>query len=366
MRTQAQSRRRFAVGVLVMLSLLAGCSIQPVRTVIVNRRGLSETTQIARVPDDAATGHEVRAGDSNSAGPMTQDVEGAGVCRVKYHRSYNRNRWMVVDGIIGNDRKYPVVLDTGASPALFVNDLHIVENKLEIQPSSGDDTNPSRWGLCRMPRLGIGEIALLNWPCLYGQQHTEVQLFGLPLAKGRAIVVGVPALRRFSYIAFDSIEKEVEFSIEEPFECGQPDLWSQYPFAIEEAPGGNAFLFVKIPIAGEQTELQLDTGSGRGLAIAEGLWEQMQHRVQITRLAETKELYPYIGWLDCRQGVIPNLSVGDRVVSRAQISVFPNGSPLLDPPAAGQGLLGMQYFSDSVLVLDFSRSLMWVKNPAGR
>jgi len=363
MRTRGQSHRRFAVGVLVMLSLLAGCSIQPVRTVIVNSRGLHEGTKVPPVPDDDAIYQEIQTGNSDSGGGMAEDIEGRGVCRVKCHRSYNRNRWMAVDGTLGNGRRYPVVLDTGASPALFVNDLHIVENKLAIDPPGANDTNPAHWGICHIPELDIGEVALLNWPCLYAEQHTELQLFGVPIAKGRAIIVGVPALQRFSYIAFDSIEKEVEFSIEEAFECGQPDLWSQYPFAIEEAPGGNAFLFVKIPIAGTETELQLDTGSGRGLAIAEALWEQMQNRVQITRLAETKELYPYIGWLDCRQGVIPNLGVGDGVVSRAQISVFPNGSPLLD---RCQGLLGMQYFSDSVLVLDFRRSLMWVKNPSGR
>jgi hypothetical protein len=49
------------------------------------------------------------------------------------------------------------------------------------------------------------------------------------------------------------------------------DLWTQYPFEIEEDLGGNVFLFVKIPIAGEEIELQLDTGSGRGLAITEEL-----------------------------------------------------------------------------------------------
>lgn len=362
MRTRGQSHRRFAVGVLVMLSVLAGCSIQPVRTVIVNGRGLDKATEVLPVPNDAETHKEIQAGNCDSAGRMVEQVQGVGVCRVKYHQSYNRNRWMAVDGALANGRKYPVVLDTGASPALFVNDLHIVENKLAIYPPGADDTNPANWGMCHIPELDIGDFALLNWPCLYAEQHTEVQLFGVPIAKSRAIIVGVPALQRFSYIAFDSIDKEVEFSTEEPFECGQPDLWSQYPFVIEKAPGGNAFLFVKIPIAGMETELQLDTGSGRGLAIGEALWEQMQNRVQLTRLAETKELYPYIGLLDCRRGMIPNLTVGDRVVSRAQISVFPNASPLLD---RCQGLLGMQYFGDSVLVLDFGRSLMWVKKPSG-
>jgi hypothetical protein len=28
-----------------------------------------------------------------------------------------------------------------------------------------------------------------------------------------------------------------------------------------------------------------------------------------------------------------------------------------------QGLLGMQYFQDTVMVLDFESKLMWIKNP---
>ena len=60
--------------------------------------------------------------------------------RIKYHSSYSANRWMVIEGKLGSGRKYPVILDTGASVALFVNDIHIMENKLAISPiNSGND-----------------------------------------------------------------------------------------------------------------------------------------------------------------------------------------------------------------------------------
>ena len=139
-------------------------------------------------------------------------------------------------------------------------------------------------------------------------------------------------------------------------------MWAQYSFVIEEGLGDNAFLFVKIPIAGELTELQLDTGSGRGLAIGEQLWEQMCTKIANIRLSKGNDLYPYIGWLECKRGVIPKLQLGSRTVKNAKISVFPNDNPLVEDCG---GLLGMQYFQDTVMVLDFERNLMWVKNQEG-
>ena len=53
-----------------------------------------------------------------------------------------------------------------------------------------------------------------------------------------------------------------------------------------------------------------------------------------------------------------SLQVGDRVIREAQVSVFPNDSPLLD---RCPGLIGMQFFRDTIVVLDFQRNLMWVK-----
>jgi hypothetical protein len=54
--------------------------------------------------------------------------------------------------------------------------------------------------------------------------------------------------------------------------------------------------------------------------------------------------------------------VGNRTVRNAKISVFPNDSPIVEHCF---GMLGMQYFEDTVMVLDFEKELMWVKNPPG-
>jgi hypothetical protein len=294
-------------------------------------------------------------------------VEQANPCRVEYHRLYTAKGFMVVEGSIGNGgRKYPVVLDTGASQSIFVKDTHILDNKLPIYPMQTDKAglNGFDLGLCHLPELQIGNVALVDWPCLYLERHTKPELFGLSIAqddiKDDSIIVGLTVLQEFKYVLFDNIRKEAEFSYNEPFEAGETGLWEKYPLLIEGDLHGNAFLFVSIPVCGEEIELQLDTGSGRGLAIREQLWEKMREKIRNIKLKEGCDLYPYIGLLPCRRGVIRELEIGGRTVKNAEVSVFPTDSPLVKNC---RGLLGMQCFRDTVIVLDFENKLMWIKNP---
>ena len=283
--------------------------------------------------------------------------------RVKYHQLYSTSRFMVVEGKVGNgSKRYPIVLDTGASQSMFVKDIHVRDNNLAVYPMETNRQNGHSLGLCHLPELQIGNAVLIDWPCLYLERQKS-ELFGLLVTNGNSkddsIILGLPALREFKYIVFDSVSKEVEFSHNEVFEPAESGQWEQYPLSIEEDFHGNTFLFVTMPVAGEETELQLDTGSGRGLAIAEGLWEGLRGKIKNVKLKRTRDLYPYIGRLTCRRGVIPKLGVGNRMVRNAQISIFPDDSPLVEDC---EGMLGMQYFQDTVMVLDFEQNLMWVMN----
>ena len=84
----------------------------------------------------------------------------------------------------------------------------------------------------------------------------------------------------------------------------------------------------------------------------------MRDNIPDVKLKSGIEIYPYIGRLRCRRGVIAELKVGERSVVNAEASVFPDESPLVEDCG---GLLGMQYFGDTVMVLDFERELMWIK-----
>jgi hypothetical protein len=351
--------------ILVVLCFLSGCTTSPSRYAIIDTPNLSNgtNTEIAKLSDTPQNLHW----------QIDDKVEQIGTFRVKYHPSYNTKRCVVVEGSIADGKKkYPVVLDTGASQGVFVNDIHVRENNLPVlRPSSGQvysvqtseaDTKDYGLGLCYVPQLRIGQMTLQDFPCWYLQRHLELKFFGLPIARDDSIIVGLKALREFGFIVFDGINREVEFSHDRVFEPDDNQVWSKYPLSIEE-DRGNAFLFVQIPIAGESMKVQLDTGSGNGLSLSEELWEKLSGKLQNVKLEQDTELYPYVGRLSCKRGVITQLQVGDRIIQKAKISIFPDGSPLLSDCDA---ILGMQYFQDTVMVLDFNNSMLWARNRVGR
>jgi len=281
-------------------------------------------------------------------------IEQAGRALLKYHPTYSTHHFAVVEGSIGpNGRKYPVVVDTGASQPVLVRKVHTSENNLRVYPLNSAGPGGGKIGLCYLPEMDLGPVRLIDWGCL----RLTPRSTGLGVRDDFA-VVGLPVLREFKYIKFDSVAGEVEFSKDSVFEPNDADSWTQYPIWVEEDLRGNVFLLTRLPVAGQQMELQLDTGSGRGLAISEELWEQLPAEAKRVHLKRTKELYPYIGNLSCRSGVLAEIPLGEKTIYNAPVSVFPDNSPLVEDYG---GLLGMQIFKQTVMVLDFENSLMWVK-----
>jgi hypothetical protein len=288
-------------------------------------------------------------------------IEQEKLCRVKFHNLYNRNFYMVVEGRVGHtSKKYPVILDTGASQSIIVEEAHISAHNLPTYSADNDIVNSSgkSFGLCYLPELNIGEITLSNLPGLYLKRKSSFNPLKLLAPRKKIVIVGLQTLMKFKYIMFDNPQKEVELSKKQLFRPKNRSLWTRYSFEIERDLGGNAFLFITVPIAGEEITLQLDTGNGRGLAIKEELWGKLSDSLGHIKLTKNKDLYPYIGNLACKRGVIPRFKVADLTVRDAKISVFPDDSPLVEDC---EGLLGMQCFQDTTIVLDFERNLMWIK-----
>jgi len=376
--------------ILVISCLPAGCALSPLRYVVVDTPCIAGRVGAGLIgPNNGPDPTQVIKTTGSQAGLHWQingTIDCAPTVRVKYHQLYAINPCMMVKGsIAGAKNDHPIILDTGASQAVFVKNTHVIESRLPVYPAETDQANSNAYGLgrCYLPQLRIGQVTLTDLPCWYLQRHIELEFFGLPIAKDDSIILGLPALRRFKYILFDSPNRQVEFSYNEAFEPGPapiapvavgqaPDKdesiaggqlvrdWSQYSLLIEEDRYGNEFAFVEIPIAGELMKVQLDTGSANALAIAERQWEILSRRVKKPRLKEGIDLYPYISQLACKRGVIRELQIGDRCIRDAKISVFPSDSPLLRQCKA---ILGTQYFQDTVIVLDFERRIMWVKNP---
>lgn len=357
----------------LILGTIAGCCINPLGYMAVNAESL-ENRADTHLIDPNFGPYSIKIiimddGRQDYFWEIDSRIEQAELCRVKYHELYSTRRFIVVEGRIGNSGKnYPVVLDTGASQSIFIKDIHVLDNNLSIYPiqTAKGGLNGYDLGLCHLPELQIGNVALVDWSCLYLERHAKPKLFGLSIAQDNieddSIILGLPALQAFKYVMFDNVRKEVEFSYNESFESGEPNLWEQYPFSIKEDTRSNTFLFVNIPVFSDEIELQLDTGSGRGLAVRQKLWEKIRKKVRNAKLKNGRDLYPYIGRLPCKRGTIAELEMGKRTINNAEISVFPNASPLMEDC---QGLLGMQYFQDTVMVLDFENKLMWIKNLQG-
>jgi len=347
----------------VLLVIHCGCSVRPVGLVMVNHKNFEADSglPVMQLQATAQLRRIVRI-DEQIEPPNPNRGQGRTTYRVSYDRSHKVNGWAVVQGRLANGNSYPVVLDTGASPPLFVNDIHIVENNLPVRPFRTSPRDPVGRGMCQLPELRIGPIVIAEWPCFYREQHFERRFLGLAGSKDKTIIAGLGVLRAFKYVAFDGINKEAEFSLDRVFEPADANAWASYPLQVEEGWQDNAYLFVIVPVAGREIRVQLDTGSGRGLAISRRCWQELSKRIPNTKLHRGKDLYPYIGWVNCRRGVIRELEVGNRTIENAMVSVFPDDSPLAEQC---NGLLGMQYFEDAIMVLDFERNLMWIKDRVG-
>jgi predicted aspartyl protease len=293
-----------------------------------------------------------------SAAEAQGQIEQTGTIRIKYHNLWNTARFMVIEGSFAdNAKKYPLILDTGATQSLFVKNSHVRDNHLPIA-SLKEEINGYNIKNCLIPQLNIGGIKFVNWPAFYLEPHTDFNPFAFLAQPDDSIIVGLPALRHFKYIVFDSETREVEFSSGKSFTPAENTSWQKYPLTIEEDLNGNAFLFVDILIAGQKVQVQLDTGNGNGLAIQQSLWNKISPNIPPVKMKKGQDFYPYIGRLNCKKTIVPQLQLGDKMVNEALVSVFPDDCPLLDESDA---LLGMNYFLDTAITLDFENSLLWVK-----
>jgi len=294
-------------------------------------------------------------------------IEQAGVCSVKYHNSWSTAGFMVVEGTINdNPSRYPVILDTGASQAVFLGKNHIRDNNLTVLPLTDNRSDGSVLDLLYLSKLNIGDIEFIDWPTFHLRPNAFAGLFGLSFNVGNFIILGLPALKEFKYITFDSIDGSVDFSYENSFFADNPRQWDKFQISIEQDFHGNAFLFVDLDIEGTTFQLQLDTGSGNGLAVSESIWRQIHANrlssgnlpAPLPKFTKASEYYPYIGNLRCKKASLPKLKIGTRTVNDAVVSVFSDDSPLM---ADCDGLVGMRCFRNTVIVLDFENSLLWIK-----
>lgn len=269
-------------------------------------------------------------------------------CRVKYRPYYvYTHPTAIVTGQIPRGKKYPVLIDSGFPSFIWVSDKIILENNLPIYPIKGIPST----GFCHLPFLKLGKVTLRNPLCMYRQQHLELQVFGIPIWREKWIIVSLGIMKDFRYILLDGVQREVELSAEQSFAPIEPNNWSQYRFTIEEDS-----LMVDIPIEGEDVHIAFDTCCSYGLTVRSKLWAKLSERVKVRGARDYKKLSGLAGWIPCKKMLIPKLAVGNKVIKNAEVLVLPE-----DKHFKMSSHLGMKFFKNTVVVLDFERNLMWVK-----
>lgn len=266
-----------------------------------------------------------------------------------------------VMGRLNNNKDYPVVIDSGNPMALIVPDTVVTDCGLEIYPM--EELGPPFGGLCHVARIEIGNMAITNPMCHYMLSHYERRVFGRTIWKQRDIILGLGLIRKFVYVLIDNITGEVEFCVKGSFDADHDSSWSQYSMSIEMDDQNQERLLVDMPIAGQARELVFDTGSACGLDMTERMWEGFSENLTVIRTRDAL-LATLLGLEPCRGIIVEKLEVGDRFINNATITVTVESDSNLSRQESIT--LGMMYFKDTVVVLDFERGLMWVKNPQSR
>jgi hypothetical protein len=276
---------------------------------------------------------------------------------MQYSRAFVRAHLVPeVEGYIGEKRRCVVALDTGASHLLLcLTQGQIVRHEVPIYPV---DLGPT-WGICQSPKIRFGNISLKQWPATCLKNMTRVKILGVPVGHKEAVIVPLPVLSKFKFMEVSTEKEYALLSAHKSFEPDDPLLWSQYDMKIRGKETEQE-LFVTIPVNGEEMHVKFDTCSSDCLDVPEVGWERLAARLADYRIFQGSSNYVAYGVHKHKSAKIKSLQVGDRVVRNAEIDIRPAASDL--PALEGDGLMGMGFFRDTTIVLDFERNILWVRN----
>jgi len=282
------------------------------------------------------------------------DIYLKGSCRVKMLE----NSWNIkVLGQVNNGKSYPVVIDTGVTDCLTVTDSLVRAADLEIYPVDGLGRNVG--GLCHIKKLKLGTLTIAHPACVYWLAHYERRVLGYTTWQEKKINLGLGLLREFSYILIDNVTREVEFAVKNSFNPQDNNQWQQYRMVTEHNEKQSSKLIIDIPIAGESRQIELDTGAASGLILTEKIWAEVSVDLRQLHEEQAQLATPLLGLLSCRKITVKELSLGSISINDAQVNIIANDTPY----GHDNFVLGMDFFKETAIVLDFKRNTFWIRNP---
>lgn len=292
------------------------------------------------------------------------DINLPDIAHAKYHEEYESHNYIVVESKMKNGKILPLIFDTGNNFGFpVVQDIHILENDLPIYQMTKEQGPESRMSLCIVDQLTFGDCQLYNYPGICWGQHTETKLLGfVPVERSNFISFPLLLMSKFKYFKFDNIRKEALFSVKKSFKPTNEEDWCQFPLYIknDDSDPDKSYLFTEITLNGVTFKPLLDTGSGSGLIMDEHLWKNVKNNFDETarkNVRITLPLYFEDNNPVCTRITVKKLQLGKFDIHEGKIIILPENKSW----EKSDCLLGMEYFCDKVIVLDFEKSRLWVK-----
>jgi hypothetical protein len=124
-----------------------------------------------------------------------------------------------------------------------------------------------------------------------------------------------------------------------------------------DEPQGQRRLHVELSLAGENIPAWLDTGNPGQLEISSRVWGKIASQIEGGEPRKSTVQYWQFGTVECEKIQVRHLMLGNLERKNVEVVVLPDGKPFYNTYA----LIGMGFFKKDVIVLDFYRHLLWVK-----
>jgi hypothetical protein len=250
-----------------------------------------------------------------------------------------------------NRCRYAAFLDSGFSGYILLTSDVVLENKFAISPISSNSTIQ---GICHIPAFNVGTAGVKDAAGFYWEKQMQFRILNIPIKKYSVILLGVQFIKTFDYVLFDNVGQEVVFSKDGAFKPDNPQLWDSFPFSIKPDSSSNERIIVQIPIAGRMFEIGFDScGAVPGLNISKSDWQVIEPKLTVTGLRNTHGISGQSGRVSFQKATVSQLTIGEKTLKNAQIHIFNEPEYV--------SMISLGYFQDTVVVLDFVNSLMWIK-----
>lgn len=266
-----------------------------------------------------------------------------------------------------NNRSYPILFDTGSKSAVCITTAHVGENQLPVYPLElTDGKGLSRnVGIAMIYNMTVGDLKYCNLPAMYLSIHTEYHPFGIAsikLGESKRITLPLYLIRKFKYMVFDNIRKEIELSRDTAFVVDNPNEWKSYPLLFEDG-----LMFMHSTIEGVPVKLLIDTGSEAELFLSEICFNKIAEGNPNFDKAWKRNKIAFLPFAGGRAPIkshyVKGLTFDGYTYSPLTvINVFKESRAreLLEG-IKRDGIIGFPFFKNTIMVLDFEQEKMWVK-----